>query len=163
MVEEREGWFVVNVRDAKWVATPEFGKRCLFEIQGRFPQTGVRLTVLEPGQPNCRYHRENAQEDFLVLSGHCVLVVNGQERRLGPWDYVHCPPGASHVFIGAGDVPCALIMIGHRPQDHELYYPQHELARSYGAETPEPTPDPRVAYRDVERPQPIDPPEWPMR
>jgi len=162
MIEEREGWFVVNVRDAKWVGAPHFGKRCSFEMHGPFPQTGVRLAVLEPGQPNCHYHRESAQEDFLVLSGECILLVNGQERKLRAWDYVHCPPGATHVFVGAGDGPCVLIMIGHRPEGLELYYPQHELAERYRAQTPEPTPDPRVAYRGTPRPEPIEPPEWPI-
>jgi len=162
VIEERSGWFVVNVRQARWVGNPEFGRRCFFELQGPFPQTGVRLAVLEPGQPNGRYHRENAQEDFLVLSGECLLLANGEERRLGPWDYVHCPPGVSHIFVGAGEGPCVMLMIGHRPKDHELYYPQHEVARRHGAEAPEPTPDPRVAYRDVTPPRPITPPPWPL-
>jgi len=100
MVEERDGWYVVNVRDARWVGARGFGKRCVFEREGaRFPQTGVRIAVLEPGRPNCRYHRENAQEDFLVLSGSCLLIANGETRPLGAWDFVHCPPGTSHVFV----------------------------------------------------------------
>lgn len=162
MVEEREGWFVVNVRDARWYASDEFGKVCSFEDpKSPFPQTGIRLNVLEPGKPACRYHRENAQEDFLVLSGSCRLLVNGQERKLQAWDYVHCPPGVSHVFIGEGDGPCAILMIGHRPGEHRLFYPESEMARRFGAESPEPTPDPRIAYSDVSRRQPIDAPPWP--
>ena len=161
MLEQRDGWFVVNVCDARWHSHPLFGKRAAFELHGRFPQTGIRLMLLEPGRPACRYHRENAQEDFLVLSGRCLLLVNGEQRELGPWDFVHCPPGVSHVFVGAGDGPCALLAIGHRPENHELYYPECELARPHGAEAPEPTPDPRVAYSDVERPAPCDPPDWP--
>ncbi len=150
MVEERSGWFVKNVKDARWVRTAAFGRRVIFEEE-RFPQVGVGIHILEPGKPNCRYHREEAQEDFLVLSGRCKLLVNGEERELGPWDFVHCPPGVSHVFVGAGDGPCAVLMIGHReaPQDQKLFYPESELARGYGAEAPEPTPDPRVAYSDV--------------
>jgi uncharacterized cupin superfamily protein len=163
MVEERDGWFVVNVKEATWWGHPAFGRGCSFEGEGRFPHHGVRLHVLEPGKPNCRYHRENAQEDFLVLSGECLLLVNGEERKLRAWDFVHCPPGTTHVFVGAGDGPCAVLMIGHRPGDHELYYPESELARRHGAETPEPTPDPRVAYGDLEAPrEKIEPPEWPL-
>lgn len=161
MVEEQDGWYVVNVKDAKWAASEAFGDRCSLETEGQFPQTGVRLAVMGPGQPNCRYHRENAQEDFLVLSGRCRLLVNEQERALKAWDFVHCPPGVSHVFVGDGDGPCVLLMIGHRPADHELYYPASELARQHGAETAEPTADPRIAYRDVTRSEPIDAPEWP--
>ena len=164
MIEEREGWFVVNVKDARWYVNPNFGKVCSFEDpESRFPQTGVRLYILEPGKPNCRYHREGAQEDFLVLSGRCKLLVNGQERQLGAWDYVHCPPGATHVFVGDGDGPCAILMIGHRPPDVEIFYPESELARRYGAETPEPTPDPKVAYSDVGRWEHTETPKWPIR
>ena len=104
---------------------------------------------------------ENAQEDFLVLSGRCRLLANEQERPLKAWDFVHCPPGVSHVFVGDGEGPCVLLMIGHRPAEHELYYPASELARKHGAETAEPTADPRIAYRDVKPGEPIESPEWP--
>ena len=162
MIEERGGWFVVNVSDAQWKANPAFGKRCGFEMEGRFPQTGIGLAVLEPGKPNCRYHREEAQEDFLVLSGECLLLVNGEERPLKAWDFVHCPPGVSHVFVGAGDGPCTVLMIGHRPAKEQLCYPESELARPHGAEAPEPTPEPRVAYSDVPKWGDIEPPDWPF-
>ena len=145
------------------MAHPDFGKRCLFETGDPFPQTGINLAVIEPGQPNCRYHREAAQEDFLVLSGECLLLVNGEEKKLGAWDYVHCSLGVSHVFVGAGDGPCALLCIGHRPEKHQLFYPASELARRHGAETSEPTDDPRVAYADVAPRQSIDAPEWPLK
>jgi uncharacterized cupin superfamily protein len=161
MVEERGGWFVVNVQDASWRESPHFGKRVSFEMEGSFPETGIGISVLEPGKPNCRYHREEAQEDFLVLSGECLLLVNGEERRLRAWDFVHCPAGVSHVFVGAGEGPCVVLMIGHRPRETRLFYPESELARSYGAEAPEPTPDPRVAYSDVPRWQETDAPAWP--
>ena len=162
MLEERSGWFVVNVKDAKWFSNPMFGKRCKFEMEGRFPQTGIGLAVLEPGKPNCRYHREDAQEDFLVLSGECLLLVNGEERRLKAWDYVHCPPGVTHVFVGAGDGPCAVLMIGHRPAKDRIFYPESELARPHGAEAPEPTPEPPVAYSDVPRWEETAPQDWPL-
>ena len=80
MVEERGGWFVINVQDSKWATNPAFGRRCILEQDGKFPQTGVGIHVLEPGQPNCRYHREEAQEDFLVLQGECTLLVAGHAR-----------------------------------------------------------------------------------
>jgi len=161
MLEERGGWFVVNVQDAQWKSNAAFGRRATFEAQGRFPQTGIRLAVLEPGKPNCRYHRENAQEDFLVLSGECLLLVNGEERRLRAWDFVHCPPGVTHVFVGAGEGPATVLMIGHRPQNEELCYPASELAGRYNAEAPETTPDPDVAYSDVPAWTDTDPPNWP--
>ena len=162
MLEERGGWFVVNVRNAGWYRNAAFGKVCNFEDKDNpFPQTGVRLYVIEPGKSNCRYHRESAQEDFLVLSGKCRLLVNDEERTLEAWDYVHCPPGVSHVFVGDGDGPCAILMIGHRPEKHDLFYPRSELARRYGAEAPEPTPDPKVAYADCPRWEKSEPSTWP--
>ncbi len=163
MLQESDGWQVINIRDARWYDSDEFGKVCSFEDpKNPFPQTGVRINLLEPGKPNCRYHREGAQEDFLVLSGCCRLLINGQEKQLKAWDYVHCPPGVSHVFVGDGDKPCAILMIGHRPETHKLYYPENELARKYGAASPEPTDNPHVAYADVTPRREITAPEWPL-
>jgi uncharacterized cupin superfamily protein len=148
MIEERDGWYVVNVRDARWVNRPAFGRVCTFEREGEvFPDFGAHVFVLEPGKPNCRYHREGLQEGFLVLSGRCLLLVNGEERPLEAWDYFHCPAGVSHVLVGTSDEPCAVLAIGARTA--ELFYPHAEIARRYAAEAPEPTDDPRVAYRDV--------------
>lgn len=162
MLEETSGWFVVNVKDAQWRKNAAFGMGCQFQLEGRFPQTGINIAVLEPGKPACRYHRENAQEDFLVLSGECLVLVNGEERHLSAWDFVHCPAGVTHVFVGAGTGPCAVLMIGHRPDVEELFYPESELARRFGAETPEPTPDPKVAYSDVPPTEECEPPAWPV-
>jgi glyoxylate utilization-related uncharacterized protein len=95
--------FVANVRDLPWVHSSTFGSACVFESDDRrFPFVGYTLAVLEPGQPSDLYHRENTQEDFLVLRGACVLLLEGEERRLGVGDFVHCPPGAEHIFVGAG-------------------------------------------------------------
>lgn len=162
IVQEMEGWFVVNVADARWVESPDFGKRCVFEGQERFPSLGIGISVLEPGKPACRYHREEAQEDFLVLHGECRLLVNGEERMLKAWDFVHCPAGVTHVFIGAGDGPCAILMVGDRPENLRFHYPKHEIAARYGAESPEATGDPAVAYRDITRHADCDAPRWPL-
>lgn len=163
-MEERGGWFIKNVKDAHWYETEAFGKAGIFENreEQRFPHTGVNVTVLEPGKANCRYHRENGQEDFLVLHGEAKLLVNGEEHALKTWDFVHCPPGVSHVFVGAGDGPCAILMIGHRPESHAFFYPKAEFAKPYNAEAPEPTPDPKVAYSDVTRYAPGKAPKWPL-
>ncbi|MHC4513530.1 MAG: cupin domain-containing protein [Planctomycetota bacterium] len=161
MIEETNEWFVTNVKDATWVRSPEFGMRCVFEARDAlFKSTGVGIAVLEPGKPACRYHRENAQEDFLVLSGECLLLVCGEERRLQAWDFVHCAPGVDHVFVGAGDGPSVVVMIGDRPQGHELFYPNSELARKHGAETAEPSSDPLVAYAGAKAFEPCDAPDW---
>lgn len=160
MVEECDGWYVVNVKDARWANRPPFGKICIFEKQREpFPDFGANLFILQPGKPNCRYHRESRQEGFLVLSGRCLLLVNGEERPLETWDYFHCPAGVSHVLVGAGDGPCAVLAIGAREAD--VFYPRNETARKHAAETPEATSDPRVAYRDVPQRVAVEP-DWPL-
>ena len=77
-------------------------------------QLGFNIGVLAPGQPSCMYHGEDEQEDFLVLAGECLLLIEGEERLLRQWDFVHCPPWTEHVFVGAGDGPCALLAVGTR-------------------------------------------------
>ena len=134
-----EGWFVVNVRDAQWLTSEDgekqpSGSECAFESREHwFRQYGIRLHVLPPGQSNGMYHAETAQEDFLVLSGECTLLVEGEERRLGQWDFFHSPPETEHIFVGAGDGPCVLLMAGARSEDEQIRYPVSELAARYGA------------------------------
>jgi uncharacterized cupin superfamily protein len=129
-----EGWFVVNVRDSRWRRHETFGAQCAFESpQTWFRQLGIRMVVLEPGQPNCLYHRESLQEDFVVLAGECLLLVEGEERPLRAWDFVHCPPGTDHVFVGAAEGPCVILMVGARSEDEALFFPASKLARRYGA------------------------------
>jgi uncharacterized cupin superfamily protein len=156
-----EGWFVVNVRDTEWWVSKAFGSGCGFESREHaFPQLGINLSVVEPGQPNCLYHSESQQEDFLVLSGECTLLVEGEERPLRQWDFVHCPAGVEHVFVGAGDGPCVILMTGARTPDEKLLYPKSELAARYGASAEEETPDPNRAYSPYERPERGRPAYW---
>jgi uncharacterized cupin superfamily protein len=104
--------------------------------------------VLWPGEPNCYYHSEDAQEGFLILSGECILVVEEQERQLRQWDYVHCPAGTRHVFVGAGEGPCAILMIGARSEDERIHYPVSEVAAKYDGSTAKETEVPDEAYAD---------------
>ena len=142
-----DGWFVVNARDAAWIRHPTFGRQCLFETAGpvarsqegleplTFEQLGIHLHVFEPGAPSTLYHCEPGnQEDFLVLSGECRAVIEGQERMLSQWDFVHCPPGTSHTFVGAGDGPCVLLKVGARVT-HDVRYSPTPLAPSVDRET----------------------------
>jgi uncharacterized cupin superfamily protein len=156
-----DGWFVVNVRDVQWWTSESFGSACRFEsADPGFSQLGINLRVLEPGQPNCLYHSESSQEAFLVLAGECKLLVEGEERLLRQWDFFHCPAGTVHVFVGAGDTPCVILMTGARSEDEQLLYPVSELAARYGASAEEETPDPRQAYARFERPQETRPGSW---
>ena len=164
-----EGWFVVNVRDAEWWFANSRGARCSFESEYgqpvvEFPQLGVNVTVLEPGQTGL-YHAESSQEAFLVLSGECRLLVEGEERLLRPWDFFHSPPWTEHAFVGAGDGPCVILMAGARgpaTQSEELQvrYPVSELAARYGASVAEETSDPAQAYTEVEWFRRERPPYW---
>jgi uncharacterized cupin superfamily protein len=151
-----EGWFVVNVRDAQWLTTEggekqRTGSECPFETaKAVFPQVGVRIHVLPPGESNGLYHREDKQEDFLVLAGECVVLVDGEERRLRAWDFVHCPAGTDHIFVGTGDAPCAILMVGARGDEWNVVYPVSELAARYGASAAVETSDPDEAYASFE-------------
>ena len=152
------GWFVVNAGDAAWVRNEAFGGRCVFESSERvlmdrpgvppqwFTETGFTLAVLEPGKPSGMYHAESSQEDFLVLSGTCLLIIEEQERPLRAWDFVHCPPGTRHTFVGTGDAPCVIFMIGARRDGDTIVYPASEVAQARDAGVPEETPDPGEAY-----------------
>ena len=143
---QTDGWFVVNTADAGWWHNDEFGEKCRFEARERpFPQIAVSLVVLHPGKPNCMYHGEEIQENFLVLSGECLLLVEGEERRLKAWDFVHCPAWTEHVFVGAGDGPCAVLMVGARP-DVRVVYPVSQPARRYGASVERETRSANDAY-----------------
>ena len=157
-----DGWFVVNVRDTEWMSHEAFGSGCVFENRrdSPFSEFGINISVVQPGQPLCLYHEENAQEDFLVLSGECLLLVNGEERPLRAWDFVHSPAGTEHVIVGAGTGPSIVLAVGTRPETEWLRYPASELAAKYGASAPEDTTDPGEAYGAFDRPQPRRPDYW---
>jgi uncharacterized cupin superfamily protein len=145
LVPKGEGWFVVNAKEARWLEHKAFGSGVTFEGEPEFEQLGINIGVLAPGQPACLYHREDAQEDFLVLFGEALLLVEGEERPLKAWDFVHCPPWTEHVLVGAGDGPCAILAVGARGSE-DIVYPVSELARRYGASAERETPDPKEAY-----------------
>jgi uncharacterized cupin superfamily protein len=145
-----DGWFVLNAADALWWHHEVGGSFTSFENRDehRFQHFGIGIHVLQPGEPNARYHAEEAQEAFLVLSGECLLIVEGEERLLKQWDFFHCPPGTYHITVGAGDGPCAILMAGARNVPDVTDYPASELAARYGAEAPWPTATPQEAYSD---------------
>ena len=157
-----EGWFVVNVRDAAWVTSGELGDACIIEGDDvSFPTVGFTIGVLQPGQAS-RYHREANQEDFLVLSGECIALVEEQERRLKAWDFVHCPAGTDHAFVGAGAGPCVILMVGARVgwPEKGIVYPRSELALRHGAGVEGETSSPAEAYAGLETWKPGKPADW---
>jgi uncharacterized cupin superfamily protein len=145
-----DGWFVLNLGEALAVRNDEKGG-ATYPLEGReapFGQVGVRVAVLPPGEPNAMYHSEDAQEGFLVLSGECTLIVEEDERPLRQWDYFHCPAGTRHVIVGAGEGPCAILMLGARPEVEKLHYPASEVAAKYGASVAKDTDVPDEAYAE---------------
>jgi uncharacterized cupin superfamily protein len=133
LVYDGDGWFVLNARETRWRDTGPLGFYCDFEGKRRFKQVGINLNVLEPGQPMSMYHRERAQEGFLVLAGECILIVEGEERPLRAWDFFHCPGGTEHVIVGAGTGPAVVLAVGARGGRKGFVYPVAEAALKHGA------------------------------
>jgi uncharacterized cupin superfamily protein len=154
------GWFVLNAREARWGDTAGRGKEAGLQGRGDFAQLGMGLTVLAPGEPMAMYHWETDQEDFLILAGEGLLVIEGEERPLRQWDLVHCPPGTNHVIVGAGDGPCIVFAVGAlenhttgsrvdgtlEGRDDWGAYTVDEAALRHGAGVEEETNDAEVAY-----------------
>jgi uncharacterized cupin superfamily protein len=144
-----DGWFVVNVRDAEWQSSA-FGDACFFESDAAtFSQLGIAIRVLWPGWSRWLYHAESAQEDFLVLDGEALLLVEEQERRLRAWDFFHCPQDTAHAFVAVGDRPCAILMVGARPIGHTYRYPRSELALRHAVGVKTETRSPKVAQAEL--------------
>jgi uncharacterized cupin superfamily protein len=148
-----EGWYVLNMREAEWRYAEGRGAVCVVadDFEGRrreSAQLGVNPFVLQPGEPAALYHWEADEENFLVVSGEAVLIVEGEERPLRSWDFVHCPPQTKHVLVGAGTGPCLVIAVGARTHD-SLGFPVDEAARRYGASVAQETEDGGVAYASV--------------
>jgi uncharacterized cupin superfamily protein len=159
LVPASEGWFVMNARDARWFHRPGRGESLPltgcdeYEAETYFPMLGMSIQVLPVGEPNGTYHWETEQEDFLVLAGEALLLVESQERALRQWDFVHCPPRTRHVFVGVGETPCVVLCASSRQFQKDGpwgYYCADELAARYNAAAPEDTQDTRLAYARFE-------------
>ena len=162
------GWFVVNTADAAWVTNEVYGGVCIFEsddfvLKGRpdlteyvKPGAGFTIRVVPPGQPSSLYHAESVQEDFLILMGECVLIIEDEERHLQAWDFVHCPPMTSHAFVAKEGGPCVILATGNRRDDLERVSRRSATALRYDAGTEVDLQDPpRRGSWEVRRP-----PRW---
>ena len=152
-----EGWFVLNAREARWRHRERRGNSLPFAGPTDFPQVGITLFVLGPGEPIGMYHWEANQEDFLVLSGEGLLIVEGEERPLRQWDFVHCPAGTKHIIVGGADGPCVVLAVGAR--EHQAGadwagYTVDEVALRHGAGVEQETTDSEEAYRPFPEPVP---------
>ena len=154
LAPDGDGWFIVNVAEARGMQSDRFGRACRFEGSAPFEEFGINVRVIQPGQPNCLYHRENGQEAFLVLGGECTAIVEGEERPMRRGDFLYAPPGTAHVMVGAGNEPCTILMVGTRKKPDEVLYPVDEVAARHGASATQETSDPAVAYAGTPAPQP---------
>jgi uncharacterized cupin superfamily protein len=159
VVPAGDGWFVLNAHEARWYDRKERGALCPFEGEdGReFPQLGFNLFVLRPGEVMAMYHWEADQEDFLVLAGEALLIVEGEERPLRQWDFFHCPAETRHVIVAAGEAPCVVLAVGARDRSVGPDwggYPVDETAIRHGAGVERETTDPKEAYARFPRGEP---------
>jgi quercetin dioxygenase-like cupin family protein len=158
-----DGWFIANVGDLAWETLPGGGAWCGFGSPNAPSRLlGVGVHVLYPGDTPGYYHAESNQEGFLVLSGECIAIVEGEEHRLRAWDYLHCPPGTAHITVGVGAEPCALLMVGTRSPDATIDYLVEPAAATYGASVETASNSPREVYADRPPIVPISAP-WPPK
>jgi uncharacterized cupin superfamily protein len=159
LVAKTDGWFVLNARDAPWRSSEDRPAYCLFEGETDFEQIGVHLIALRPGEPMAMYHWESDQENFLVISGEATLVIEGEERPLRQWDFVHCPPEAKHVIVGAGDGNCLVLALGARINTRGEEWGGYTVdgkAAAHGASVDQDTTSPEEAYGHL-RPRAVGP------
>jgi uncharacterized cupin superfamily protein len=146
-VPRGKGWYVLNAKRARWQHLGDFGgSDCSFEGDERFDEFGFHLGVAQPGTPISMYHSEDHQEGFLILSGECLAIVEGEEVPLKAWDYFHCPAGTPHTLVATGDAPCLAIGVGGRVGDDRTRYLPDPVAARHGAAVDVETCDPKVAY-----------------
>jgi uncharacterized cupin superfamily protein len=149
LVATTDGWFVLNATESRWRDRDGRGVFCDLEGDASFSQLGINIQVLRPGQPMSMYHWEADQEDFLVLAGEGLLLIEGQERPLRRWDFVHCPAGTDHTILGDGHGPLVVLAVGARALSTGPDwggYTVDEAAVRHGAGVEQATDDPDVAY-----------------
>jgi len=151
LVVDEDGWFVINARDARWSSVGPLGIYCNFEGKRRFKQFGININVLQPGEGIGMYHRERAQEGFLVVAGECILVVEQQERPLRTWDFVHMPGGTDHMIVGAGGGPSIVVAVGARGRGvgGGTVYVASEAAARHGVSVEKDTTSSAEAYKEI--------------
>ena len=157
LVPKGDGWFVLNAREAAWREGRRRGAICDLEGEPELPQLGIHLFVLGPGEPMSMYHWEADQEDFLVLAGEALLIIEGEERSLRQWDFVHCPALRKHTILGAGEGPCVVLAVGARDRSTGPDwggYPVDEAALRHGAGVEQETTDQYEAYSRFPRREP---------
>ena len=154
LLPKTQGWFIMSALETRWFDKPGQGHSVSltgyneYEAETFFPMLGVSIRVAGPGDATTTYHWETEQEGFLVLSGEGIAIIEGEERPLKQWDFVHCPPGTRHAFAG-GEPPLVLLCASSRQFQKDGpwgYYCFDETAAKYNAASPEDTQDGEIAY-----------------
>jgi uncharacterized cupin superfamily protein len=157
-----DGWSILNLAEIGWQTVPGGGTWSAFEAPSApSSMLGIGVHILQPGETPGMYHAESEQEGFLVLSGECIAIVEGEERRMRAWDYLHCPPDTEHITVGAGEEPCAILMVGTRTPGHTIHYPANPIAAEHGASVQTDTDSAAEAYAD-RPPFSAVPSPWPL-
>jgi mannose-6-phosphate isomerase-like protein (cupin superfamily) len=154
LLPKTQGWFIMSALETRWFDKPGQGHSVSltgyneYEAETFFPMLGMSIRVAGPGDATTTYHWETEQEGFLVLSGEGIAIIEGEERPLKQWDFVHCPPGTRHAFAG-GEPPLVLLCASSRQFQKDGpwgYYCFDETAAKYNAASPEDTQDGEIAY-----------------
>jgi uncharacterized cupin superfamily protein len=154
LVCKGDGWFLVNARDVRWRESKGRGVSSNFGGDTLFDQLGVGITVVGPNEPTTMYHWESNEEDFLVLRGGGIAILDGEEHQLRQWDSIHCPPGTVHTFIG-GPEGLVLFGVGAREHPDEGSYVADSLAARYGAAPERNTESTAEAYKSFGPREPV--------
>lgn len=73
---------------------------------------GLNVMVLQPGQRGRIHAHERQEEVYLVLEGELTLVVEGEERVLGPDQVVRVGPAVRRQLANAGAARVVLVALG---------------------------------------------------
>jgi uncharacterized cupin superfamily protein len=73
---------------------------------------GLNLIALEPGQRGRIHAHERQEEVYLVLEGELTLVLDGEERLLGPDQLARVAADVRRQLVNAGSARVVLLALG---------------------------------------------------
>ena len=86
-----------------------------FERDGeRFPDFGINVQCSAPGSRTASITARACRRTSSCWAASALAIIDGERHELKAWDFVHCPAGTEHIFVGAGDGPCWILMVGAR-------------------------------------------------
>jgi hypothetical protein len=121
LVSKGEGWFVLNKRDAVWRHVDGRGASAslapISKASGNSSSSASIRSCSGSGRTDGHVPLEGRSGGLPRGVGEAVLIIEGEERQLRAWDFVHCPPNTKRVIGGAGSGPCFVIAVGAREHD----------------------------------------------